>query len=105
MASYEVTGADGQIYDIEGPEGASDQKIIAAVQRQIAADNPLPEIDPTQQAAQLGEEDVSTLGDVLKAPVAGLTPSLPQPGPEQAKQLSLLHSLLSLVVLQPEQLS
>ena len=72
MASYEVTGADGQIYDIEGPEGASDQKIIAAVQRQIAADNPLPEIDPTQQAAQLGEEDVSTLGDVLKAPVAGL---------------------------------
>ena len=71
MASYEVTGADGQIYDIEGPEGASDQKIIAAVQRQIAADNPPPEIDPTQQAAQLGEEDVSTLGDVAKGIVAG----------------------------------
>ena len=35
MASYEVTGADGQIYDIEGPEGVPDQEIIAAVQRQI----------------------------------------------------------------------
>ena len=71
MASYEVTGADGQIYDIEGPEGASDQEIIAAVKRQIAEENPLPEIDTTQLAAQLGEEDVSTIGDVAKGLVAG----------------------------------
>ncbi|HCT53400.1 MAG TPA: hypothetical protein DF712_13180, partial [Balneola sp.] len=34
--------------------------------------NPLPEIDTTQRAAQLGEEDVSTFGDILKAPVAGV---------------------------------
>lgn len=38
MASYEVTSADGQIYDIEGPEGVPDQEIIAAVQRQIQRD-------------------------------------------------------------------
>jgi len=38
--------------------------------------NPLPEIDTTQRAAQLGEEDVSTFGDILKAPVAGVVSAI-----------------------------
>jgi len=46
MASYEATGPDGQIYDLEGPEGLSDQEIIAAVQRQIAEEERLAELEP-----------------------------------------------------------
>ena len=46
MASYEATGPDGRIYDIEGPEGLSDQEIIAAVQRQIAEEERLAELEP-----------------------------------------------------------
>ena len=72
MASYEVTSADGQIYDIEGPEGLSDQEIISAVQSKISMDNPLPEIDRTQEAAQLQDEDVSTFGDIFKGVGAGI---------------------------------
>ena len=47
---------------------------------QIALDNakknPLPERDTTPLAAQLGEEDISTFGDIVKAPVAGVLGTL-----------------------------
>ena len=36
MATYEITGPDGSIYEVDGPEGASEQALIAAVQDQIA---------------------------------------------------------------------
>jgi hypothetical protein len=55
-ASYEVTGADGQIYDIEGPEGASDQEIIAAVQRQIAEEKRLQGAKKSSECAEYAEE-------------------------------------------------
>ena len=64
----EIQVADGRTIDVD----TDDEEVAISVAFKWSNDNPLPEIDPTQQAAQLGEEDVSTLGDVLKAPVAGL---------------------------------
>ena len=68
MTVYKVAGPDGQTYEVEGPEDATEDQVIGYVRRQIAKDNPIPD----ERAAQLGEEDVSTLGDILKAPVAGV---------------------------------
>lgn len=36
MAKYEITGSDGTIYDIEGPDGATDEELINAVKNQLA---------------------------------------------------------------------
>ena len=55
-ASYEATGADGRIYDIEGPEGLSDQEIIAAVQRQIAEGKRLQDAKKRSECAEYSEE-------------------------------------------------
>ena len=33
---YEVTGPDGSIYDIEGPDNATDEQLINAVKNQLA---------------------------------------------------------------------
>ena len=35
MPIYSVQGPDGRIYDVEGPAGASEEQIIAAVRRQF----------------------------------------------------------------------
>lgn len=37
MTIYSVQGPDGRIYDIEGPEGASDRQVISALQRHLAS--------------------------------------------------------------------
>jgi hypothetical protein len=40
MPIYSVRGPDGYIYDIKGPEGASEQQIIAALQQHLLANAP-----------------------------------------------------------------
>jgi hypothetical protein len=40
MPIYSVQGPDGRIYDVEGPAGASEQDIIAAVRRQLTPQQP-----------------------------------------------------------------
>jgi hypothetical protein len=37
MPIYSVKGPDGRIYDVQGPEGASDEQIIAFLQQNLAA--------------------------------------------------------------------
>jgi len=37
MPIYSVKGPDGRIYDVQGPEGASDEQVIAFLQQQLAA--------------------------------------------------------------------
>ena len=37
MPIYSVQGPDGRIYDVEGPEGASEAQIVAYVRQQIAS--------------------------------------------------------------------
>jgi hypothetical protein len=61
MPIYSVQGPDGRIYDVEGPAGASEQDIVAAVKRQIAT-----------QPAQKTQE--TTFGGQTKEFFKGLVP-------------------------------
>ena len=66
--SLQVKVPDGRTISIP----SDDLEMAKVVAVKWAQDNPIPEIDTTELAARLGEEDVSTFGDVLKAPVAGI---------------------------------
>jgi hypothetical protein len=61
MPIYSVQGPDGRIYDVEGPAGASEQDIIAAVRRQIAPQQPQ-------------KQQETTLGGQTKEFFKGLVP-------------------------------
>lgn len=37
MPTYSITGPDGRLYSIDGPEGASREEVIAAIQQQLAS--------------------------------------------------------------------
>ena len=58
MPIYSVQGPDGRIYDVEGPAGASEAQVIAAVRRQIASQPAAPKQDTTgfKAAAAAGLE-------------------------------------------------
>ena len=88
MASYEVTGADGQIYDIEGPEGASDQEIIAAVQRQIAEEERLAELEPDfiDQIEEFGKGIPSGAIGLLESAALGGAALLSDENEESARE-------------------
>ena len=82
MPIYSVQGPDGRIYDVEGPAGASEDQIIAAVRAQLAAGT----IEPagkTGVLAALGKGTESTLSQ-LRSGVAGLFGS-----PEEAARAGL----------------
>lgn len=66
MTSYEVTGADGQIYDIEGPEGVPDQEIIAAVQRQILQEQ-IRSVYGSPSSEEQEEQDVIAAAEATEA--------------------------------------
>lgn len=83
MAKYEITGPDGRTYDIEGPEGATDEEIIAAVIAQFpdaaGAPPPPPEADTSlsQLAGVVGGAlapyaTAAGLGAAAGAPLAGV---------------------------------
>lgn len=55
MPIYSVQGPDGRIYDVEGPAGASEQQILAAVRRQLL-------LTPAQPQAK-----GSGLGDIARS--------------------------------------
>ena len=37
MPLYQINGPDGNLYEIEGPEGATRQQVISAVQKRMSA--------------------------------------------------------------------
>ena len=39
MPTYSITGPDGKEYSIDGPEGASREQVIAAIENQLALKN------------------------------------------------------------------
>ena len=46
MAIYDVTGPDGQVYEVNGPEDATEAQVIGYVRRQIAEEERLAELEP-----------------------------------------------------------
>lgn len=80
MPKYEVTGPDGRVYDVEAPEGASEQQILAYVQQNLSQ----PDESPKEQrgfARDLLAGVNSTYANVLGMPVdlttAGINAVLP----------------------------
>jgi hypothetical protein len=70
MAKYVVTGPDGKEYDVEAPDGASEQQILDYVKSQIATE------EPKQQAApvrDLGSALRRAPGLAARALVTGLS--------------------------------
>jgi hypothetical protein len=61
MALYEVTGPDGRQYEVEGPEGATDAQIIAAVRKQVESRDEIDQFLATREAGTI-ENILSGLG-------------------------------------------
>jgi hypothetical protein len=61
MALYEVTGPDGRQYEVEGPEGATDAQIIAAVRKQVESRDEVDQFLATREAGTI-ENILSGLG-------------------------------------------
>jgi hypothetical protein len=66
-ATYEVTGSDGQIYDIEGRAGASDQELIDAVKQHLAEEKRL--LDAKKSSAIVGSPTTSYRGNKQRYPI------------------------------------
>jgi len=79
MPIYSVQGPDGRIYDIEGPEGASDAQVISALEEHLAS-QPKPK---KGLLAALGKGAESTLSQ-LRTGVSGAFGS-----PEEAARAGL----------------
>ena len=79
MPIYSVQGPDGRIYDVEGPEGASDAQVIAALEEHLAS-QPKPK---KGLMAALGKGAESTLSQ-LRTGVSGAFGS-----PEEAARAGL----------------
>ena len=86
--SIKIKVPDGRTISVPTDDLEIAKKSVA----QWVKKNPLPEIDRTERAAQLGEEDVSTFGDVLKAPAAGIISAI-------SGAVSLPAELIDLVTL------
>jgi hypothetical protein len=61
MALYRVTGPDGNTYEVNGPEGATDAQIIAAVRKQVESRDEIDQFLATREAGTI-ENILSGLG-------------------------------------------
>jgi hypothetical protein len=58
MVTYEIKGPDGKIYEIDGPEGASKEQIVAAIQAKLGAKSqeeqkPVKPTEPSEDSSDL----------------------------------------------------
>jgi hypothetical protein len=72
MTIYSVQGPDGRIYDIEGPEGASDRDVIAALQQHLSAAAPAPKAKPQKGFIAAGKSGLENIKGDFYAGLAGL---------------------------------
>ena len=77
MPLYQITGPDGNLYEIEGPEGATRQQVIAAVQKRMASQEEAGVEARLQQLRAEREELLKpkpTVGGNVKEAFKGLVP-------------------------------
>jgi hypothetical protein len=77
MPLYQITGPDGNLYEIEGPEGATRQQVIAAVQKRMASQEEAGVESRLQQLRAEREELLKpkpTVGGYAKEAFKGLIP-------------------------------
>ena len=63
-ATYEVTGPDGQVYEVNGPEDATEDQVIGYVRRQLAEEKRL--LDAKKLLAIVGSPTTSYRGNKLQ---------------------------------------
>jgi hypothetical protein len=77
MPLYQITGPDGNLYEIEGPEGATRQQVIAAVQKRMGSQEEADVESRLQQLRAEREELLKpkpTIGGNVKEAFKGLVP-------------------------------
>jgi hypothetical protein len=77
MPLYQITGPDGNLYEIEGPEGATRQQVIAAVQKRMSSQEDTNLESRLQQLRAEREELLKpkpTVGGSIKEFGKGLVP-------------------------------
>ena len=77
MPLYQITGPDGNLYEIEGPEGATRQQVIAAVQKRMSSQEDAGVESRLQQLRAEREELLKpkpTIGGNIKEFGKGLVP-------------------------------
>ena len=77
MPLYQITGPDGNLYEIEGPEGATRQQVIAAVQKRMSSQEDANAEARLQQLRAEREEMLKpkpTVGGSIKEFGKGLVP-------------------------------
>lgn len=67
MAIYKVQGPDGQQHELEGPDGATDDQIIAKAQEAFGQQQPPQGLPAAVEADKVGLQD-ATVSDVVAAP-------------------------------------
>ena len=55
-ATYKITGPDGQVYEVNGPEDATEAQVIGYVRRQIAEEKRLQDAKKSAECAEYSEE-------------------------------------------------
>ena len=55
-ATYKITGPDGQLYKVEGPEGATKDQVVGYIQSQIAEEKRLQDAKKRSECAEYSEE-------------------------------------------------
>ena len=72
MTIYSVQGPDGRIYDIEGPEGASEGDVIAALQQHLSPAASAPKAKPKTGFMPALKSGIENLKGDVYAGLAGL---------------------------------
>jgi hypothetical protein len=69
MPIYDITGPNGQLYSIEGPEGATREQVINAIQSRLSAEKNKPKEDATAGIGEAivggGKQLLSSMGTAL----------------------------------------
>jgi hypothetical protein len=77
MPLYQITGPDGNLYEIEGPEGATRQQVISAVQKRMSSQEDT-NLDARLQQLRAEREELlkpkPTVGGNVKEAFKGLVP-------------------------------
>ena len=77
MPLYQITGPDGNLYEIEGPEGATRQQVISAVQKRMSSQGDS-DIESRLQKLRAEREELlkpkPTIGGNIKEAFKGIVP-------------------------------
>jgi hypothetical protein len=86
MAKYRITGPNGKTYRLEGPEGASQEDLVAQIRQRYPEDFtqkvPVSQMQDEMRQRGISENDINSTTDAMRSPSTDAELRLP---PQQAK--------------------